>query len=81
MIDKIRAASKPPAVKRKTIVEKGNGKELSAKEENKLRIEKMKRLYGLYKQFEAEKSNEVGDVPSSAASSMRSARLNLPDVK
>jgi hypothetical protein len=49
VIDKIRAASKPPAVKRKTIIEKGSGKELTAKEENKLRIEKMKKLYGLYK--------------------------------
>jgi hypothetical protein len=37
---------------RKTIVEKGvKGSELSAKEENRLRIEKMKKLYGLYKQF------------------------------
>lgn len=33
VIDKIRAASKPPQVTRKTIIEKG--KEISAKEENR----------------------------------------------
>jgi hypothetical protein len=33
VIDKIRAASKPPQVSRKTIIEKG--KEISAKEENR----------------------------------------------
>lgn len=33
VIDKIRAASKPPQVARKTIIEKG--KEISAKEENR----------------------------------------------
>jgi hypothetical protein len=33
VIDKIRAASKPPQVGRKTIIEKG--KEISAKEENR----------------------------------------------
>jgi hypothetical protein len=51
VIDKIRAASKPPQVARKTIIEKGK-QEISAKEENRLRIEKMKKLYGLYKQFQ-----------------------------
>lgn len=53
VIDKIKAASKPPpAIKRKTIVDNGsNLGGLSAKEENRLRIEKMKKLYGLYKQF------------------------------
>lgn len=50
VIDKIRAASKPPTVQRKTIAGKAaNG--ISAKEENKIRIDKMRELYGLYKQF------------------------------
>jgi len=43
---------------RKTIVEKGKGVELSAKEENRLRIEKMKKLYGLYKQFQEAEEKE-----------------------
>ena len=64
VIDKIRAASKPPQVKRKTIVEKG-GKEISAKEENRQRVEKMKKLYGLYKQFEEESKMQGTDPPSS----------------
>ncbi len=58
VIDKIRAASKPPQVKRKQIVG-GNDKNISAKEENKMRIEKMKQLYGLYKKFQEEEVNEV----------------------
>lgn len=48
VIDKIRAASKPPTVGRKNIVN-NNGKQTNAKEENRLRIEKLKQLYGLYK--------------------------------
>ena len=48
VIDKIRAASKPPMVGRKTIAGKG-APGLSAKEENRIRIEKMRELYGLYK--------------------------------
>ena len=52
VLDKIRAASKPPpAIGRKTIVGKGDSN-ISAKEENRLRIEKMKKLYVLYKQFQ-----------------------------
>ena len=50
VIDKIKAASKPPNVKRKDILQQKT-KGLSAKEENKIRIEKMRELYGLYKQF------------------------------
>ena len=46
---------------RKTIVEKGKGVELSAKEENRLRIEKMKKLYGLYKQFQEAEEKEGAD--------------------
>ena len=61
VIDKICAASKPPQVLRKTIVEKGKGVELSAKEENRLRIEKMKKLYGLYKQFQEAEEKEGVD--------------------
>lgn len=53
VIDKIRAASKPPNVPRKTIAQKSDN-QISAKEENRLRIEKMKQLYGLYKQFQEE---------------------------
>ena len=63
IIDKIRAASKPPTVKRKTILNGDNKKndQKSAIEENKLRIEKMKKLYGLYKQFqEEEEKNPSG---------------------
>eukprot|EP00349_Pseudokeronopsis_sp_Brazil_P008888 CAMPEP_0202975944 /NCGR_PEP_ID=MMETSP1396-20130829/73334_1 /ASSEMBLY_ACC=CAM_ASM_000872 /TAXON_ID= /ORGANISM="Pseudokeronopsis sp., Strain Brazil" /LENGTH=53 /DNA_ID=CAMNT_0049712441 /DNA_START=218 /DNA_END=379 /DNA_ORIENTATION=+ len=45
IIDKIKSASKPPVFRKNS----NNMKELSAKEENKLRIEKMKQLYGLYK--------------------------------
>ena len=36
-------------------------KPLSMKEENKIRIEKMKQLYGLYKQFEEEEKNDSKD--------------------
>jgi hypothetical protein len=62
VIDKIRAASKPPQILRKTIVEKGGkSSELSAKEENRLRIEKMKKLYGLYKQFQEAEEKEAAD--------------------
>jgi len=42
---------------RKNIVDK-NKDQLSAKEENRLRIEKMKKLYGLYKQFQEEEKQE-----------------------
>ena len=49
VIDKIKAASKPPPVMRKNIVKNDKNAGLSAKEENKIRIEKMKQLYGLYK--------------------------------
>ncbi len=63
VIDKIRAASKPPQVARKTIIEKGSGQnQLSAKEENRLRIEKMKKLYGLYKQFQEQEEKEGGHI-------------------
>lgn len=87
MIDKIRAASKPPQILRKTIVEKGKGSDLSAKEENRLRIEKMKKLYGLYKQFqEAEEKeaaeNKRADEPpvNSSLPEVRSPMKNI-DVK
>lgn len=53
VVDRIKAASKPPPnIKRKTIIDKnsnGSNNNISAKEENRLRIEKMKKLYGLYK--------------------------------
>ncbi len=48
VIDKIRAASKPPMVNRKQITNGQKGG-LTAKEENKIRIDKMRELYGLYK--------------------------------
>lgn len=52
VVDRIKAASKPPpAVQRKSIVTGKEGNQLSAKEENRMRIEKMRQLYGLYKQF------------------------------
>jgi hypothetical protein len=60
VIDKIRAASKPPTIKRKQITDKTKD-QLSAKEENRLRIEKMKKLYGLYKQFQEEEEKENED--------------------
>lgn len=50
VIDKIRGASKPPIIGRKNIMEKGKD-HVSAKEENRQRVEKMKKLYGLYKHF------------------------------
>lgn len=53
-------------MKRKQILEPSGG--LSAKEENRLRIEKMKRLYGLYKQFQEEEAKQ--EEP-----------LTLPEVK
>eukprot|EP00347_Sterkiella_histriomuscorum_P006673 403351872 len=58
VIDKIRAASKPPNVPRKNIIKPGEKGGISAKEENRLRIEKMKQLYGLYKQFEEEENKD-----------------------
>lgn len=66
VIDKIKAASKPPpALKRKNILEPAGS--LSAKEENRQRIEKMKKLYGLYKQFQEQEE--------------ASKELTLPEVK
>lgn len=46
-IDKIKAANKPPMALRNNILQKQGT--MNAKEENKLRIEKMKQIYGLYK--------------------------------
>jgi len=69
VIDKIKAAAKPPpALKRKQILEPSGN--ISAKEENRLRIEKMKKLYGLYKQFQEEEAKQEEPPP-----------LTLPEVK
>ena len=44
---------------------------MSAKEENRLRIEKMKKLYGLYKKFQEAEEEEKDD----------KHELSLPEVK
>ena len=80
VIDKIRAASKPPQVARKTIIEKGKN-ELSAKEENRLRIEKMKKLYGLYKQFQEQEENEGKPIVVPSAPGEHPSTTSLPEVK
>ena len=57
VIDKIRSQSKPPMVKRKTIVS-SKQEQTNAKDENKIRIEKMRQLYGLFQQCQEEDENK-----------------------
>lgn len=80
VIDKIRAASKPPQVSRKTIIEKGKH-ELSAKEENRQRIEKMKKLYGLYKQFQEQEDTQGQPIVVVPVAEELSSPSSLPEVK
>ena len=47
VIDNIKNMAKPPMIQKKP---QNSG--LSAKEENKLRVDKMKQIYGLYKKFQ-----------------------------